>query len=116
MKRGAVIVDVAVDQGGCVETIHPTTHEDPIYEVDGVIHYGVANMPGGVPRTSTLALTNATFPYAADLARFGWREAALQDPALKRGLNIVDGQVVYPGVAEAFGLPLTPVEAVLAAA
>jgi alanine dehydrogenase len=113
MKKGAVIVDVAVDQGGCVETIHPTTHEDPIYEVEGVVHYGVANMPGGVPRTSTLALTNATFPYAAMLARLGWRGACEADPALRRGLNVVEGKVVYPGVAEAFGLPLTDVEQVL---
>jgi alanine dehydrogenase len=114
MKRGAVIVDVAVDQGGCVETIHPTTHEDPIYEVDGVIHYGVANMPGGVPRTSTLALTNATFPYAARLARLGWQEACRRDGSLLLGLNIVDGKVVYPGVAEAFDLEHTPVDAVIA--
>ncbi|HEX6070259.1 MAG TPA: alanine dehydrogenase [Longimicrobiaceae bacterium] len=113
MKKGAVIVDVAVDQGGCVETIHPTTHENPIYEVEGVVHYGVANMPGGVPRTSTLALTNATFPYAAMLARLGWRAACRADPALRRGLNIVEGKVVYPGVAEAFDLPLTDVEEVL---
>ena len=113
MKPGSIIVDVAVDQGGCVETIRPTTHEAPIYEVDGVIHYGVANMPGGVPRTSTLALTNATFPYAADLARLGWREACRNEPALRLGLNVVDGKVVYPGVAEAFGLELTPVEEVL---
>jgi alanine dehydrogenase len=113
MKNGSVIVDVAVDQGGCVETIRPTTHEDPIYEVDGVVHYGVANMPGGVPRTSTLALTNATFPYAATLARLGWREACRRDSALLRGLNIVEGHVVYPAVAEAFGLPLRPVEEVL---
>jgi alanine dehydrogenase len=113
MKKGSVIVDVAVDQGGCVETIHPTTHEDPIYEVDGVVHYGVANMPGGVPRTSTLALTNATFPYAAMLARLGWQSACQADAALRRGLNIVRGKVVYPGVAEAFGLPLTEVEDVL---
>src|ERR671910_2117173 len=90
MKGGSVIVDVAVDQGGCVETIKPTTHENPIYEIDGVIHYGVANMPGGVPRTSTLALTNATFPYAAHLSRVGWREAAVRDPALRLGLNIVE--------------------------
>jgi alanine dehydrogenase len=108
MKQGAVIVDVAVDQGGCVETIRPTTHGDPIYEIDGVIHYAVANMPGGVPRTSTLALTNATFPYAADLARLGWRQACRADPALRLGLNVVEGKVVYPGVAEAFGLELTP--------
>jgi len=115
MKKGSVIVDVAVDQGGCVETIRPTTHEDPIYEVDGVIHYGVANMPGGVPRTSTLALTNATFPYAAHLARVGWEEACRNDRALALGLNIVHGKVVYPGVAEAFGLELTPLDQVLSA-
>jgi alanine dehydrogenase len=113
MKAGSVIVDVAVDQGGCVETIRPTTHEDPIYEVEGVIHYGVANMPGGVPRTSTLALTNATFPYASRLAKFGWEEACRRDQSLLPGLNIVDGKVVYPGVAEAFGLEYTPVEQVL---
>ncbi|HEX8393940.1 MAG TPA: alanine dehydrogenase [Longimicrobium sp.] len=114
MKAGSVIVDVAVDQGGCVETIRPTTHEDPIYEIDGVIHYGVANMPGGVPRTSTLALTNATFPYAMRLARLGWKEACRQDKALSLGLNVVNGQVVYGGVAEAFDLPLVDVASVLA--
>lgn len=108
MKNGAVIVDVAVDQGGCVETIRPTTHEDPIYEVDGVVHYGVANMPGGVPRTSTLALTNATLPYAARLARQGWEEACHTDPALALGLNVVEGRVVYPGVAAAFDIELLP--------
>ena len=104
MKPGSVIVDVAVDQGGCVDTIRPTTHSDPIYTVHGVIHYGVANMPGGVPRTSTLALTNATLPYALMLADLGWRDACLRDPALALGVNIVDGQVTYPGVADAFGL------------
>ena len=113
MKQGSVIVDVAVDQGGCVETIHPTTHEDPIYEVEGVIHYGVANMPGGVPRTSTLALTNATFPYAMKLASDGWKAASVRDRALALGLNVVEGKVVYPGVAEAFGLELVGVEEVL---
>ena len=107
MKPGTVIVDVAVDQGGCVETIHATTHEKPTYVVDGIVHYGVANMPGAVPRTSTLALTNATFPYARQLARSGWRAACREDRALAHGLNIVEGKVVYPGVAEAFGLPLT---------
>jgi alanine dehydrogenase len=107
MKPGSVIVDVAVDQGGCIETIRPTTHENPTYVVDGIIHYGVANMPGGVPRTSTLALTNATFPYAKRLAKLGWGEACKRDPALALGLNVVDGKVVYPAVAEAFGLPLT---------
>jgi alanine dehydrogenase len=113
MKPGSVIVDVAVDQGGCVETIRPTTHEDPTYVVDGILHYGVANMPGAVPRTSTLALTNATLPYAIKLARLGWKEACRQDPALRLGLNVVEGRIVYPGVAEAFGLPLTDVESLL---
>ncbi len=104
MKPGSVIVDVSVDQGGCVETIRPTTHGDPIYTVHDVIHYGVANMPGGVPRTSTLALTNATLPYVVTLATQGWQAACQNDPALALGVNIVDGQVTYPGVAEAFGL------------
>lgn len=113
MKPGAVIVDVAVDQGGCVETIRPTTHEDPIYVVDGVIHYAVANMPGGVSRTSTLALTNATFPYALKLANKGWRDACREDRALALGLNVVAGKVTYPGVAEAFDLEYTPVEMML---
>jgi len=113
MKKGAVIVDVAVDQGGCVETIRPTTHEDPIYVVDGVIHYGVTNMPGAVPYTSTLALTNATFPYVLTLANKGWREACRGDRSLALGLNVVEGKVTYPGVAEAFGLEYTPVEQVL---
>jgi alanine dehydrogenase len=106
MKPGSVIVDVAVDQGGCIETIKATTHEQPTYVVDGIIHYAVANMPGGVPRTSTLALTNATFPYAKRLARLGWKQACQQDASLALGLNVVEGKVVYPGVAEAFGLPL----------
>jgi alanine dehydrogenase len=110
MQPGAVIVDVAVDQGGCVETIRPTTHADPIYVVDGVIHYGVANMPGAVSRTSTLALTNATFPYALTLASKGWRRACQENRALALGVNVVDGLVTYPGVAEAFELPYTPVE------
>ncbi len=107
MKQGSVIVDVAVDQGGCIETIRPTTHENPTYEVDGVVHYAVANMPGGVPRTSTLALTNATFPYARKLASAGWAAACRDDRALFLGLNVIDGKVVYPGVAEAFGLELS---------
>jgi alanine dehydrogenase len=113
MKPGSVIVDVAVDQGGCVDTIRPTTHGDPIYTVHGVIHYGVANMPGGVPRTSTLALTNATLPYALMLADLGWRGACLRDPALALGVNVVDGHVTYPGVAEAFGLEYSDVQAFL---
>jgi alanine dehydrogenase len=113
MKPGSVIVDVAVDQGGCIETIKPTTHENPTYVVDGIIHYAVANMPGGVPRTSTLALTNATFPYAKRLARHGWRRACKDDHALFLGLNVIEGQVVYPGVAEAFGLPLADPQTVV---
>ncbi|HEX5634798.1 MAG TPA: alanine dehydrogenase [Gemmatimonadales bacterium] len=103
MQPGSVIVDVAIDQGGCVETIHATTHENPTYVVDGVIHYGVANMPGGVPRTSTLALTNATLPYALQLANKGWRRALSENPALLKGLNMCEGKVTYRGVAEAFG-------------
>ncbi len=110
MKPGSVIVDVAVDQGGCVDTIRPTTHADPIYTVQNVIHYGVANMPGGVPRTSTLALTNATLPYALTLADMGWQAACVHDPALALGVNIVDGHVTYPGVAEAFGLDYADVQ------
>ena len=105
MKPGSVIVDVAVDQGGCVETIKPTTHENPTYVVDGVIHYGVANMPGAVPRTSTLALTNATLPYAVQLANKGWKQALSDNASLLKGLNVIDGKVVYPAVAEAFGMP-----------
>jgi alanine dehydrogenase len=108
MQPGSVIVDVAIDQGGCVETIKPTTHENPVYVVDGVIHYGVANMPGGVSRTSTLALTNATLPYALQLANKGWKKALKENAALKLGLNIVDGVIVYPAVAEAFGLSWEP--------
>jgi alanine dehydrogenase len=114
MKPGSVIVDVAIDQGGCVETIHATTHENPTYVVDGVIHYGVANMPGGVPRTSTLALTNATFPYALLLANKGWKLALRENAALRKGLNIADGKVTYPGVAEAFGLAYADPDAFLA--
>lgn len=113
MKDGAVIADVAVDQGGCIETTKPTTHEDPTYVVEGVIHYCVANMPGGVPRTSTLALTNATFLYALTLANDGWKKACRADPALALGVNIVDGKVTYPGVADAFGLPCTPIDELL---
>jgi alanine dehydrogenase len=113
MQQGAVIVDVAIDQGGCVETIKATTHDNPTYIVDGIVHYGVANMPGGVPRTSTLALTNATFPYAKELAKKGWKQALKENAALKKGLNIVDGKVTYPAVAEAFGLPFTPPDSYL---
>lgn len=113
MKKGAVIVDVAIDQGGCFETSRPTTHAEPTYVVDDVIHYCVANMPGAVPYTSTLALTNATLPYAIQLANKGWRKACLDSNELKTGLNVVDGKVVYKGVSEAFNLPYTAVEEVL---
>lgn len=105
MEKGSVMVDVAIDQGGCFETSHPTTHSEPVYEVDGIIHYCVANIPGAVSATSTLALTNATLPYAVQLADKGWRKACAEDEALYKGLNIIDGKVVYPAVAEAFGLP-----------
>lgn len=104
MKDGAVIVDVAVDQGGCIETCHPTTHEDPVFVVEGVVHYCVANMPGAVPRTSTIALTNATLPFARHLANDGWKDACRKSAPLTKGLNIVSGDVTYPGVAEAFDL------------
>lgn len=107
MRPGAVIVDVAVDQGGCVETIRPTTHENPTYTVDGIIHYGVANMPGAVPRTSTLALTNATLPYTLQLANKGWKQALKDNGALLKGLNLAAGKVTYQGVADAFGMDLT---------
>lgn len=110
MKPGTVLVDVAIDQGGCFETSRATTHAEPIYEVDGIVHYAVANIPGAVPFTSTLALTNATLPYALQLADLGWREACRRDHALELGVNIVDGKVVYPAVAEAFNLPFHKLE------
>jgi alanine dehydrogenase len=113
MKKGAVIADVAIDQGGCFETSRPTTHAEPVYEVDGVVHYCVANMPGAVPYTSTLALTNATLPYAIQLANKGWQKACAENNELKLGLNVVKGKVVYQGVSDAFNLPYTPVEEVL---
>ncbi|MDE7443601.1 MAG: alanine dehydrogenase [Muribaculaceae bacterium] len=106
LKPGSVMVDVAIDQGGCFETSHPTTHADPIYTVDGVVHYAVANIPGAVPYTSTLALTNATLPYAIQLADKGWKQACKDCEPLAKGVNIVDGKIVYPGVAQAFNLPL----------
>jgi alanine dehydrogenase len=113
MKPGTVLVDVAVDQGGCIETCTPTTHENPTFIIDDVVHYCVANMPGAVPYTSTLALTNATLPYALQLANLGWQHACAINEELRKGLNVVHGQVVYRGVAEAWGLPLTAVEEVL---
>ncbi len=113
MKPGTVLIDVAVDQGGCIETCKPTTHDNPTYEIDGIIHYCVANMPGAVPYTSTVALTNATLPYAIQLANMGWKKACKANKELNRGLNIVGGKVVYEAVAQAFDLPFEPVETVL---
>jgi alanine dehydrogenase len=110
MRAGTVMVDVAVDQGGCFETTHPTTHADPVYMIDDVLHYSVANMPGAVPYTSTIALTNATLPYTIKLANQGWVEACKNDLTLKLGLNVVQGKVVYKGVSDAFDLPYTPVD------
>ncbi|MDR2474193.1 MAG: alanine dehydrogenase [Tannerella sp.] len=104
LKKGSVLVDVAIDQGGCFETSHPTTHTEPVYVVDGIVHYCVANIPGAVPYTSTLALTNATLPYVFKLADLGWQEAIKADAGLKAGVNVVDGVITYPAVAEAFGL------------
>lgn len=110
MQPGTVLVDVAVDQGGCFETTKPTTHTHPTYVIDGVVHYSVANMPGAVPMTSTLALTNATLPYIKQLADKGWKQALNENESLRKGLNIVDGNIVFKGVAEAFGLPFTSFE------
>jgi len=113
MKKGAVIVDVAVDQGGCVETIHPTTHDDPVYEIDGVVHYGVANMPGAVPKTSTVALTNATLQYVMQIADTGYPDCFIKYPAIAKGANIVNGHITYKNVAEAFSLPYKPLSEVI---
>ena len=113
MEPGSVVVDVAVDQGGCVETIHPTTHADPTYLVHDVVHYGVANMPGAVPRTSTFALTNTTLPYVERLAALGVEGALREDPALRQGVNVWRGRVVCEGVASSLGLPLAPLESLL---
>jgi alanine dehydrogenase len=113
MRPGTVLIDVAVDQGGCIETCRPTTHDDPIFVIDDVVHYCVANMPGAVPSTSTIALTNATLPYAIQLAEKGWQKACRDNGSLKLGLNIVDGKVVYQGVAEAFDLELHNVDSFL---
>ena len=113
MKKGSVIVDVAIDQGGCFETSKATTHSDPIYTVDGIIHYCVANMPGAVPKTSTNALTNATLPYAVEIANKGWKKAIKENPEIKPGVNVARGKVVYKGVAEAFGLECVSVDDLL---
>ncbi len=112
MKPGTVIVDVAVDQGGCVETCRPTTHRDPVFEVDGVVHYCVANMPGAVPRTSTLALTNATLSWTQALAKEGPIRAMQKSPVLASAANVLAGKITYPGVAQAFGMEHTPAEEV----
>ena len=110
MRKGSVMVDVAIDQGGCFETSHPTTHSEPTFEVDGVLQYCVANIPGAVPYTSTLALTNATMPYALRLADLGWEEACRRDPGLADGVNVVDGEITFKAVAEAFDMPYHPLK------
>jgi len=115
MKPGAALVDVAIDQGGCFETSHATTHDDPVFEVDGIVHYCVANMPGAVPITSTKALTNVTLPYVEAIADKGLETAVRDDPALARGVNVLAGKVTYPAVAEAHGIAYTPLETALAA-
>jgi alanine dehydrogenase len=109
MKKGAVMVDVAIDQGGCFETSRPTSHNDPVFEVDGIIHYCVTNMPGAVARTSTIALTNATLPYALELANKGWRKAASQNPEIAKGINIAEGGITYKAVADAFSMPVNTI-------
>jgi len=113
MKQGAVVIDVSVDQGGCIETCHPTTHENPTYVVDGVVHYCVANMPGAVPFTSTIALTNATLPYGVEIANKGYEQAIKTNNEIKLGVNMVDGRITYQGVAEAFGFEYTPVDKII---
>jgi alanine dehydrogenase len=113
MKPGSVLVDVAIDQGGCFETSHPTTHHEPVFEVDGIVHYCVANMPGAVPVTSTRALTNVTLPYVEAIADHGLAGAIARDPALAKGVNVVEGRITYAAVAEAHGLPSTPLSEAL---
>jgi alanine dehydrogenase len=113
MKEGSVLCDVAIDQGGCAETSRPTTHSDPVYVVDGVTHYCVANMPGAVPITSTKALTNVTLPYVEAIAEHGLRESVARDPALARGVNVLEGKITYEAVAEAHGLDYSPLDDVL---
>ncbi len=113
MKRGAVLIDVSIDQGGCFETSHETTHAKPTYSVDGIVHYAVSNMPGAVPKTSSLALTNATLPYAVEIANKGWKSAARENPAIKFGMNIVKGKVTCKPVADAFGFEVFPIDSIL---
>jgi alanine dehydrogenase len=107
MEPGTVLVDVAIDQGGCFETSRPTTHSEPVYSIDGIVHYAVANIPGAVPNTSTMALTNATLRYAIALADKGWQQACLDDESLRKGLNMVDGKCTFEAVAKVWGLPYT---------
>jgi len=113
MKPGSILVDVSIDQGGCFETSRETTHAEPTFTVDGVVHYGVTNMPGAVPRTSTLALTNATLPYAVEIANKGWEKAVRENPEIKLGANVVKGKVTYKGVAEAFNMKYEPFESLV---
>ena len=113
MKKGAVLVDVAIDQGGCFETSEATTHGDPIYTIDGVVHYCVANMPGAVAKTSTFALTNATLPYAVEIADKGWQQAMLENKEIRLGANVINGRVTYKGVSDAFDLPFTPIDEII---
>jgi alanine dehydrogenase len=113
MKPGSVLVDVAIDQGGCFETSTPTTHSKPTFIVDGVVHYCVANMPGAVPQTSTMALTNATLPYAVKIANKGWKKAMQENTDIKLGANVVNGLITYKGVAEAFNMEYVPIETLL---
>ena len=113
MKKGAVLVDVSIDQGGCFETSRETTHADPIYKIDDIVHYAVSNMPGALPRTSTLALNNATLPYVAEIASKGWKKAMNENPEIKAGANVVEGKVTYNGVAEAFGLKYESIDRLL---
>ena len=114
MKKGAVMVDISIDQGGCFETSHPTTHSDPVYEVDGIIHYCVANMPGAVARTSAFALNNATLPFVLAIADSGWRRALAGNAHLREGLNAYRGRLTHPAVARDLGLALMPAERALA--
>jgi alanine dehydrogenase len=113
MKKGSVLVDVAIDQGGCFETSRETTHADPTYTVDGIVHYAVSNMPGALPRTSTIALTNATLPYAVEIANKGWEKAMQANSVIRSGANVVNGHITYKGVASALGLEHVPIEQLL---
>jgi len=113
MKQGAVLVDVSIDQGGCFETSHETTHSNPTYTIDGIVHYAVSNMPGAVPKTSTVALTNATLRYAVEIANKGWKKAMKENPEIKRGANVVRGQVTCKPVSDALGLEVTPIDSLL---